>query len=540
MDKAEGLFLRSASGLVREVSTTKAAFFNIACSMGAGPMFALSYIAFYPMAKVGPWPLFPWMIIIAGCIFGIFIMCFLFLVTAMPRSGGDYIYSSRIMHPYLGFMEAWMLIWGMIAAIGYNAWGTTYGVSAALHSAFPLGLEATATWFAQKEVLLVLGIIAFLIAGGILILGSAKQVQTINSALGAFAVLMMIVTVLSVVGADPNALETNLAKYGGTSTAAVVQQAAEAGYGPGAIDPSLIIGMLMFGFWTYVGFTYSTFIAGELKGNVTRNTSIAMSASICAAAFASGFLSLPFLNLAGTDFVASWGYLFWNTGTAPLGNSAPYPTVLASLLRPELAALQILNAAGIIVVFNFLVLIAITVALTRAIFAMGMDRLLPSALAQVNPRTHSPVNATILVLALGFLYYLFQVFAWNPLTGLWVSTFLFFPAFLFPGLNCIFLPFRRPEIYDLLPASLRKKALLPLCTWFGIVWVAVVLPVYSYTSFLPLFVGIAPSVEFAINAGVIHLVVFFIVFTAVYLYARWYNTKRGIDLGLVFKSIPPS
>src|SRR5208282_962751 len=47
-------------------------------------------------------------------------LIFVQLVVVMPRSGGDYVFTSRIMHPFLGWIETWTLIWANLAIIGYE------------------------------------------------------------------------------------------------------------------------------------------------------------------------------------------------------------------------------------------------------------------------------------------------------------------------------------------------------------------------------------------------------------------------------------
>ena len=95
------LFVRQSSGLVRDVSVTNALFFNVAAFVGVG---LTLYTAFLTLAFVPVWRFaglseYGWAAIISGLFFIPLSLIFASLVSVMPRSGGDYVFTSRIVHP---------------------------------------------------------------------------------------------------------------------------------------------------------------------------------------------------------------------------------------------------------------------------------------------------------------------------------------------------------------------------------------------------------------------------------------------------------
>src|SRR6201989_3196671 len=110
------LFVRQSSGLVRNVSVTNALFFNVAAFVGVGlTLYPLFYsLAFVPVWRARPFSAYGWAAIVAGLFCVLLAFIFASLTSVMPRSGGDYVFSSRILHPFLGWLESWTL---MIASI---------------------------------------------------------------------------------------------------------------------------------------------------------------------------------------------------------------------------------------------------------------------------------------------------------------------------------------------------------------------------------------------------------------------------------------
>src|SRR3954462_768899 len=116
------LFVRQSSGLVRDVSVTNALFFNIAAFVGVGlTLYPAFYsLAFVPVWRVGPFSEYGIAAIVTGIFCAVLALIFASLTSVMPRSGGDYVFTSRIVHPFLGWMESWTLVIASILIIAFE------------------------------------------------------------------------------------------------------------------------------------------------------------------------------------------------------------------------------------------------------------------------------------------------------------------------------------------------------------------------------------------------------------------------------------
>src|ERR1700758_4861437 len=116
------LFVRQSSGLVRNVSVTNALFFNVAAFVGVG---LTLYPIFYSLPDVVSWKTtlfsaYGGASIIAGLFCILLALIFSSLTSVMPRSGGDYVFSSRILHPFLGWLESWTLVIASVLIIAFE------------------------------------------------------------------------------------------------------------------------------------------------------------------------------------------------------------------------------------------------------------------------------------------------------------------------------------------------------------------------------------------------------------------------------------
>src|SRR5260370_40571904 len=110
MEKAStpgGLFVRQASGLVRDVSMANALFFNIAAFVGTAIGWAVAFYALYPEWQGLGISAFAWMAILTGIACYFLGMVFASLTTAMPRRGGGSGFSAPILRPFCGWVVSW-------------------------------------------------------------------------------------------------------------------------------------------------------------------------------------------------------------------------------------------------------------------------------------------------------------------------------------------------------------------------------------------------------------------------------------------------
>src|SRR5580765_519689 len=114
------LFVRNATGLVREVSRWDALIMNtLGMNVALGAIFLL-------LQAPGN---FPGANMVLAIVIGTLTMAFTLLwvysefAAAMPRSGGDYVFVSRALHPFVGWLMSFSQgAWLIFFWVGFNAW----------------------------------------------------------------------------------------------------------------------------------------------------------------------------------------------------------------------------------------------------------------------------------------------------------------------------------------------------------------------------------------------------------------------------------
>ena len=551
MNPKSPLFVRRASGLVREMSTTSASFYNIICSVGLAYGNAAIIMCSLPMfiVQIGAWAI-PGYSVGMGIMFFmslVLVAIYVCLVSAMPRTGGDYVFTTRISNPFIGWLEGWGLVWTVIGAIGTGvvlmgaAASSTVEIGVAV-----MGFSSWTPWVAWWSSLPGVSTMAIIVVVVILLqhLLPAKVYFRSFSILMVVAVVLMLLMTPLFVGATPARFEAAFQQFSGVTPAQLATQAATAGASYVPFSLGSLGTVTAVALWIFIGFQYSIYFAGELKGNVARNVIISVLAGLIVVAFVNSILVNIYVGFLGWGGVyTNWAYLFW-AGQAPLNGVWPLTPLLGAMLTPSWAILGIISSCAMLLA-TVLLCSAWTALISRVVFAWSMDRVIPSWFASINSRTKSPLRLIVLVCVAIFVLAVLTSLGANPTVAVWFTVIMGILTWFMPGFNAILLPSKRKDLFELAPSWARKKIgrvyLLPV---LGVIWILFMIWDYGI-SFVAPFVsavttaGLSGFAGYAISTGIAGVILTNVVGAAIWFASKWRNRKKGIEFKDIFATLPP-
>jgi len=525
------VFVRKASGLIRTAGTWDVLAYNINfTSIGLLLLFLfLLGPAFYPGASL------MWATVI--CVIAILPLALVYgyLASAMPRSGGDYVYVSRVLGPALGMMSnfnmtMWWFFYGgvpsaFLARYGLAPFFRTLGIYTG-HS----GLTSVGNWFATKNGTFILGVVLIVTLIVIFSIGT-KTYFRIQNILILFAAASTVLTI-AVFFAHGNhadiihAFNSHLAHISGKADPAayVAQSAKSAGY-TGLSHFSLYWTLLVMT-WIYLNLSFmssSAYIGSEVK-DARRLQLWSMPATLFIVGLGVLFSVWAVDRAVGYNFLAQLGW----ADPKGLGlDSTPTFTELASYLANNIV-LAFLIGFGFIF-WSYAWLPGQILNGSRNILAYAIDGLFPSWFKQVNKTTNMPINAlttmgVMSIIALG-------IYVYTSLFATLVGIFGFILSFLLISISAALLPYRLPNVFETSAVN-QRIAGVPVITIIGIL--SFIAQAFMAWVFLR-----DPNAGLRGHNGMIVFnVVVFLSGLVVYYIAKWIQGRRGIDVSLSFKEIP--
>ena len=529
------LFARKSSGLIREFGIFDTFSFNV-IGYALGLVLAITPFfagGLFPGANI-------FWILIVGTVFTLFNgLVYSMLAAAMPRSGGEYVYNGRVIHPAIGFMANWGFTWSQFLGIGiYTQWTVNYALAVSFatlgHALGNKALLDAGVYIQQPWPSFIFGTLV-LISVVIVLLAGTRFLRRFLNLFFVIATIGTLITLFVFLGSSREefiaAFNSFMSSAANVPDAynAVVQLARDNGWSPTEQTFGAVILALPLGYWVYIGFTYSAYVGGEVKEPQKTQTYGILGS------LAFGFILYivimgAYYSVVGTEFNNAAAYLERNTEVNPI----PVAGVLnffAGLLTTNPILLILMDISFFL--WHYLLLFVMVTICVRNMFAWSLDQIMPVALTKVSDRTRSPTVATIVVVVIAWVLLWASIF--TPLFDYIFNYIAIFAiAFWITSFAAILLPYRRPELFESAPGMVKMRvAGIPLITIAGLVNL-VLFTLILYSSFtLPAFSGpVGPvAIAFVLGIYVVGLVIYFVALAV--------RRQQGVDLNLLYSEIPP-
>lgn len=528
----KGLFVRNATGLVREVGLRQAFVINLSVLNPAVGLVTIAVaLAIFPGTDM------TWPFIIAAVLVLFLALSYAQLVSSMPRSGGDFVFVSRVLHPVLGAMlgggllVSFMLTGGINTTI-FSQQYLPFGFQALGKAFNSTGLTNFGTTLTGKDQAFFVSILLIII----LFIVSVYNTRLIHRVMFwciALASVGYLVVILEFAFHGRGAFIAAFNHFSNNPHAysKIISTAQKLG-SPSHVETTAVIAAIPFAALAYWGFTWSVYPSGEVKQPMRTtkiSTLLALGAGVVM--YLVGWLLLK--HTTGLPFLQSANFLQATNATA-YGHLTTAPTTITfyALLVSGDPITKILMAVAFPAA-TIAIIAAYILVLSRIIFALSFDRLLPTFMADVTPKRRVPRNAYILS-AVGFI-----VFVWLSIFSSFDSVFRDLTlmgafGFLLVSLAATLLPWMKKDLYESSPRAFKGS-------WLGLPPIAVIGGISTLVNGWMCYEVIAkPQIVGGYSLSSILTVAFVFGWGLVsYVIARLWTKSRGVGFGLATRELPP-
>ncbi|PSP43509.1 hypothetical protein BRC68_06845 [Halobacteriales archaeon QH_6_64_20] len=526
MSGDDTLFVREATGLVRDWSSYDAwiyAFLSVnIVTLG---FYIWTFNSFVPQGS----PILATLIAIA--VLTLQNVVYATLVSSMPRVGGDYVWQSRLLSGFWGFLLSfpgwvfvlwlWVPIYGQIlswlvlapvsALFGFvelaNFWNSPIGLfaSSMIVIAFVLlYVSLGMAWYARiQKAFFYVGVLGFaLFVGGLL---------TTNPA------------------SFQSAFDAQMSSWGMDMTYGGIMQGTDVEFAPmlnlnWAASYKLFPMLLFWIMWPVWGST----LFGEVReaGEFRKMFNVFEAALIAAGVVAIALWPL-FDSAIGYEFYQALNYNFFVGAGSQQWLSSPTTIAAIAMGNGILAKLMAILMGGWFFAWSGTVFLSST----RVTFAAAFDRTIPEFFAEVKGRYNTPVYAVLLTAVPALVLTVIYFFAPGFQTLTLAATFGIAVTFFGSTIACMLFPYRRPELFSQNPISRYELGGVPV--------VSIVAAIYSVILLSVFYLWATDSVYGLNNLISIGFITFlFLLSGAIYLGMSYYRSQEGVDLSTIHSEIP--
>ena len=526
---SSSLFVRTSSGLIRQLTVKDAIAANMSVmvleaawifSVLAGGLFPGANLVYSMLILVAP------MLVIA--------LIYTLMTSAMPRTGGDYVWVGRSTFPVVGFMVNFYITLMILTFVGSSV-GLFINARVApllvgLQFATGTSFNSILTTIRAPNTSIEIGMVLVFIVPLVMLLGTKWAMRAIW--VGFICQMIAVVgTIVCLLAVPQSTFIANFNKLSGMTYSGVISAAQAGGANLSFNWSDTLYAMYFLSTLFAGGFMASSYFAGEMKHSTKlRSQGIPIVGSLFLFAIISSILYGAFYLTAGQQFYHALAYSFMSGLPVYAIPAMPVGNVLLAFAVPNPYILGIIGIAYIIGALGTWV--AFIFVVVRNLFSWSFDRLIPTKFSTVSSRFGTPYLAIILAIVLGeicvavYHYTTFSVYmSYQPL-GFAIAMFI-------ACIAAVVFPYHRKDLFQASPSFVQKKiGGLPVITLLGILGMI--------SSAYLAYASMVPAVAGAINPDYIYaMVAIFFVPLIIYYGTRAYEKSRGVPIDVAHKELPP-
>ena len=488
------------TGLTREMGTLGLTATGI-CSMLGASIYVMPFMIQRNVPGIGPYVLPAFLLAAIPAILAAF--AYSILASAMPRAGGSYIYASRGLNPYLGFVASFSQWFGLSIVIGV----VSYVIVPFIRDiAFALDWQETAA-------LLETGWVRVSLAGLILwtfvivnIQGTRLYERIVIPLMFLMFFLGAIVIIAGFFFTQEDFAAGLLAKEGRVHIPEV----------NGTFNINTLITAAAVLFASFIGFDSIAQAGGEAR-NPSRSLPLAIALSMIVVG------SFYMLFTAAVYHAVPWTFI----AQEAISKDITAPGMLNYILPSGLTIVIVAGAA--IALINDLP--AMLLAVSRLMFAWAEDGIFPKNVAYVHPRFHTPHIAILLSGGMASIGILGSHFAGDFFLGIDIMVTSMMVNFLLMCITLIMISRINPTLTREIKI-IRNRSIQKVLGWAGI---------FILSSFLIIHIwkDLSSDVEaWYYHSTTIWLIVMTIA-SIIFFKEFAILKKKGIDTDQLFNNLPP-
>ncbi len=436
----------SSTGLHRQLGLTGLAATGI-CSMLGASVYVVPFMIQRNIPGIGPYVLPAFLFAALPALLAA--MAYAILSSAMPRAGGSYIFASRGLHPYLGFVASFSQWFGLSIAIGVISYIIIPFIRDVMDA---LGWEAWATWLEQGSVRVTLAILLLWLFVGINIIGLKFYERTLIPLMAVMFGLGAIVIISGFFFTHEDFASALLLK----ENRAVPD--ADASF---SFSTFLTAAALLFS--SFIGFDSIAQAGGEAK-NPQRSLPLAIAIAVVTVG---GYY---FIFTSAVYHTVPWSFVAEEAMTRDI----TAPGLLSYVLSSGWAVAIIAGAA--IALINDLP--AMLLSVSRLMFAWAEDGIFPKQVARIHPKRHTPHIAILISGAMATIGILGSHLAGDFFLGIDIMVTSMLVNFLLMCLTVIRLPHYNPALAKNI-AVFRKRPVQLIFASLGAILLSLFLVVHT-------------------------------------------------------------